>query len=204
MVMRRIDRGVALVLALALTGAGVLAGIETMLLVLGRPPLVVPRHQWAQDLRSARWDSDIAVITSAVALAFGVALVMLQLAPRRPVRLPGRKGSGRMTWVSRRGLARRLAWDVQQFEPVGGAHVHVGRSRVSVRLRAGAGTDTDALAEAARASAGASVDALGVGALGPGRRITDERRPLRWKVRVDLEPVPADATTARRGRRRKT
>jgi hypothetical protein len=202
--MRRIDRGLALVLGLALAGAGALAGIETMLLVLGRAPLVIPRHQWATDLRTTRWDSDAAVVASIGVLVLGAILFLVQLAPRRPVRLPGRQGTATTTWVSRRGLARRLAWDVQQFETVSSGQVRVGRSRVAVRLRAGAGTDPGALAEAAQARAGASIDALGVGALGLRQRPADGGRPLRWKVGVDLEPVPADATMARRGRRRKT
>ena len=158
--MRRLDRMIALLLGLALAAAAVLAGIETMELVLGRAPLVIPRHAWDQGLRSQQWNSTDVVVTSAILAGVGALLVVLQLVRRRPVRLALRSRPGQRAWVSRKGLARRLGHDVARLDVVTSAKVRGGRRRVRARVTLASGTEPLAGIDAVRSTTGATLASL--------------------------------------------
>ncbi|MDQ6839717.1 MAG: DUF6286 domain-containing protein [Actinomycetota bacterium] len=139
--MRRLNRAVALIVGLALAVASVLAGIEIMELTLGNPPLLVPRHSWDSGLRTLQWGSFGLELTCVILVVVGVVLIALQLIRRRPVRLPLRSRPGQWAWVSRGGLARRLAFDVAELDEITSSKVRVGRSRVRTKVVLAAGTD---------------------------------------------------------------
>ncbi|MCU4186010.1 DUF6286 domain-containing protein [Acidiferrimicrobium sp. IK] len=125
----------ALLLGLGVAGAAVIAGIETMLLVLGEPSLVVPRSDWARTLSSLRWnDTALAVVAGGVA-AGGALLLLVQVIPRKPVRLLLRSGAHAGTWLSRKGLGRKVAYDVAALAQVSRSSARVGRRRVRVQAR---------------------------------------------------------------------
>lgn len=138
--MRRLDRLVALILALALAAAGVLAGIETMLLVLGQPALVIPRRTWAHQLDSLRWDDATLGAVAAAVAAVGVVLLLLQIVPRRPSRVLLAAGAPAGTWVSRRSLAARGEWEILRVHQVDAARVRLGRRRLRAKVRLAPGT----------------------------------------------------------------
>jgi Family of unknown function (DUF6286) len=137
---RRLDRLVALILGVALAAAGVLAGIETMLLVLGQPALVIPRRTWAHQLSTLRWDDPTLGGVAAAVAAVGVVLLLLQVAPRRPVRVLLSSGAPAGTWVSRRSLASRGEWEILRIPQVDAARVRLGRRRLRAKVRLAPGT----------------------------------------------------------------
>lgn len=151
---------VALVLGVALAAAAVLAGIEIMELILGRAALVVPRHSWDRGLRAQQWDSTGMVVTSVILAAAGVLLVVSQLVRRRPVRLALRSRPGQRTWVSRKGLARRLTRDVAQLDDVSSGQVRIGRRRIRTRVTLLAGTEQPAGTDAVRSVVRATLASL--------------------------------------------
>ncbi len=160
--MRRLDRLLGLIIGLALAVAAVLTGIEVMELVLGNPPAIIPRHTWDRQLRLQHWNSSGMEVTSGVLLGVGVVLILLQLVRRRPVRLALRSLPGQRTWLTRQGLARRLAHDVGRVDNVRSAKVKVGRRRVRARVVLAAGTDRSTGSRAVRQASLATLGALGV------------------------------------------
>lgn len=166
--MRRVDRFCGLIIGLALAGAAGLCGVEVMALILGNRAMIVPRGSWDRQLRHVGWDSTGVVVAAAVMAGVGVVLLAIQLLPRRLVRLLLRSPPGQRLWVSRRGLARRLAGDITALGAVRDGRVRVGRRRVTARVVLEAGTSRspeadDVASVAARTLAGlGTVDDLRV------------------------------------------
>jgi hypothetical protein len=130
---RRLDRLVALVLGLAMAGAAVLTGIETMLLVLGEPSLVVPRSTWAHEFPTLQWNDGNLELAAGIVAGVGALLLLAQLVPRRKVRLLLRTGAIAGTWLSRKGLNRKIAFDAGLPTQIDETSARVGRRRVTVR-----------------------------------------------------------------------
>jgi hypothetical protein len=181
---RGVARLVALLLGLALAAAAVVAAIESVLLVAGQPSLVVPRTAWAHDLSRLGWDDTLLDVVAAGLVAVGVVILLVGLVPRRPSRiLVGLPAPG-TTWVSRKGLCRRVAHDVGDLPEVDDAAVRIRGHRVLVRARLAPGVtagDGRALAERAAAPL--------LGRLAP-------EVPLRVSVRVRTTAEPVATTTA--------
>jgi len=138
---RRLDRAVALVVGLALAIAAVLAGIEIMTLVVGNPPLIIPRSSWDRSLRGSQWGSSGIELASGLVAGVGVALIVLQIVRRQPVRLPLRSRPQQRVWMSRQGLGRRLTHDVSELDDVAESKVRVSRNRVRTKIVVAPGAD---------------------------------------------------------------
>jgi Family of unknown function (DUF6286) len=138
--MRILNRLLSVILGLVIAGAAAVAGIEAVLLVAGQPSLVVPRARWAHYLAGASWTSTWIQIPAITLLAVGAVIGLLQLIPRRPVRLAARSTARREVWVSRRGLGRRLAADVARLDSVREARTKVTRRAVKSRVTSAPGT----------------------------------------------------------------
>lgn len=173
--MRPLNRVISLVLGGIITGAAVLTGIETVLLAAGQPAAVVPRARWATYLGHASWTSTWIEIPAIVLLAAGAVIGLAQLVPRRPVRLAARSTPTRQVWLSRRGLARRIAADVGRLSAVDDARVKIGRHRVRARVTATTGSSAREVRAHVERAVRTTVDQLGVTA----------RLRTRTKVRVD-------------------
>lgn len=176
--MRRLDRLLALLLGLGVAGAAVIAGIETILLILGDQSMVVPRKTWATALSTLRWDDTTLLIVAGALTAGGLLLLLVQLVPRRRVRLLLRKGAPAGTWLSRRSLNRKIAYEVSGLAQVSRATVKIGRRRMRVRARLEPGIE----AAAGRFAVVARVEA----ALARWPLV----EPLRTKVRVTTTALP--------------
>ncbi|MDQ2725049.1 MAG: DUF6286 domain-containing protein [Actinomycetota bacterium] len=160
--MRRLDRAVALVVGMAIAAAAVLAGIEIMALILGNPPLIIPRSSWDHGLRGSQWGSSGIELASGVVAAVGVALILLQIIPRRPVRLPLRSRPQQRVWVSRKGLSRRLAHDVNELDDIDQSKVRVGRNRVRTKVVAAPGADRAAAVDQVRTVIEGTLGRIGI------------------------------------------
>jgi hypothetical protein len=157
-----LDRVIALVLGLALAAVAVLAGIEIMELILGNPPLVIPRHTWNSGLRTSHWGDVGMELTSWIVALVGLILLLLQLVPRPPVRLAVRSLPGQRVWLSRKGLGRRLAMDVGEVDGVTGGKMRVGRNRVTSKVVIAAGVDPAPDVEQVRVVINNTLDSIGV------------------------------------------
>jgi hypothetical protein len=153
---------IALVLGLALAAVVVLAAIEIMELILGNPPLVIPRHSWYSDLRTSHWGDVGMELTSWIVALVGLLLLLLQLVPRPPARLALQSLPGQRVWVTRKGLGRRLARDVGDVEGITGGTMRVGRNRVTSKVVVAAGVDPAADVERVRAVIEHTLTTIGV------------------------------------------
>ncbi|MGI8751380.1 MAG: DUF6286 domain-containing protein [Acidimicrobiales bacterium] len=160
--MRRLDRAVALFCGLALAVAAVLAGIEIMELILGHPPLIIPRHSWDRSLRGSQWGSLGMELTSGIVAGVGVALIVLQIIRRRPVRLALRSRPQQRAWVSRKGLGRRLTRDVSDLDEITQSKVRVSRNRVRTKIVVRADADRAAGVNRVRTVVGDTLSNIGV------------------------------------------
>ena len=144
--MRIANRLAAILLALALLGAGVLLIAETAMVALHRPPLVVPRERWSSALANTTGGDRVVLIVSAAVLLAGAVVLILQLRPWRPVRLP----ADRADWfLRRRPSEHALAAAVSQLPAVSAVKVRL-RRRWRLRVRAAAdGRDREAVRQAA-------------------------------------------------------
>ena len=173
--MRVLNRFLSLVLGLVIAAAAAVAGIEAVLLVAGQPSLVVPRARWAHYLGGASWTSTWVEVPAIILLAVGAVLALLQLIPRRPVRLAARSTARREIWVSRRGLGRRLAADVAGIDSVMQARTKVTRHAVKSRVTVAQGTSVPEVRSQVNQAVKTTVEQLGV---------TTRLRP-KTKVRLD-------------------
>ncbi len=173
--MRVLNRLLSVVMGLVIAAAAAVAGIEAILLVAGQPSLVVPRSRWAHYLTGASWTSTGIEVAAIILLAVGAVISLLQLIPRRPVRLAARSTTRREVWVSRRGLGRRLAADVAGIDSVVEARTKVTRRAVKSRVTVARGTSVPEVRSQVNQTVGTTVEQLGV---------TTRLRP-KTKVRFD-------------------
>lgn len=174
--MRPVNRILALLLGLALAAGAVIVAVEASLLLAERPPWIVPRGDWNQDLLDLRWDDDVITVVCIIALVAGLLLLLAQVWPRRARRLPVRTTRpGRTAWILRRGLESHLARIAGQDAEVEGSRVRVSRRRARVRATYPTTAEPDRV--------GSRVREVVTGRLGQ----LELDRPLRVKVR--LKPV---------------
>lgn len=128
------QRAVALLVAAALGVAAAIALVELILLALDRSSWIVARDTWAGWLRSNAWDDAAVLLASIGAVALGVALVVVGVAPGRPLVYPSHGGRA---GVLRKGLERAVEHEVRGVEGVQRARVRGRRRRVDVRVEKG-------------------------------------------------------------------
>lgn len=130
--MRTIDRLLALVLGLAVAAAGVILVAEVVLAVAGQPSWLVDRTALTA-VTASEYSDPLLVTSSAVAVAVGLLLVILQMVPRRPRRLELANEQTPMT-VDRTGLQDLLRQTVESDPRVQDSSVRI-RRRAHVRAR---------------------------------------------------------------------
>lgn len=182
--MRSLDRLIALVLGLALAAAGVLAGIEAVLLALGNAPLVVPRAMWDRSLRALTWDNTTLTVVAAALVAAGVLLLLIQLIPRRPVRLMLGPSAPGVTWIARQSLADRISYDVQQLDDVTRSSVRLHRRTAQVAAGIAAGVPREDARRMVTAAATTVTEQVPLA------------KPLKIKVKVSVPPPPKEDSSS--------
>jgi hypothetical protein len=125
------NRVLAAVLALALLVGGLLVAVEIVVAGFDRPPWVVPHDRWYVSARTRTWDSAPPRWIFIALVAAGLALLLLQLARRRPTTLaltpaavPGD--------VSRRSVEKALAREARRVDGVAGAKARVAADKADV------------------------------------------------------------------------
>lgn len=137
-----LTRVLALLTGLAVAAAGVVVVVETVMLLLARPALVVPRTTWDSTLRRLTWDDPALPALLSGLLVVGALMLLGMLWPRRPsaLRLTGTTPS-RKADIDASGLAHRLAGTALQDVDV--LHARVRIRRRAARVTAFAPRDAD-------------------------------------------------------------
>ena len=86
--MRTVNRLLAAVLAFGFIAASLLAVAEIGFAALGLAPWVVPYESWLATARSSAYGDRPVLSVAILLVAVGLVLLVLQLLPRRPLRLP--------------------------------------------------------------------------------------------------------------------
>lgn len=85
---RPLNRLWGLVLGLVLAGAGGIAVVEVVLAAVSHQFVLFPANRWLHVLRSTQWSGRTVTIATAVAAALGFVLLVTEVRPRRPRRVP--------------------------------------------------------------------------------------------------------------------
>lgn len=129
--MRVVNRVLAAVLALTLLVGGVLVAVEIIVAGFDRRPWVLPHDRWYVSARLRTWDSGPARWTFFALTAAGLALLVLQVARRRPATLPMAPGAVPAA-VNRRSLERSLVREASRIDGVATAKARIGEERADV------------------------------------------------------------------------
>jgi hypothetical protein len=171
--MRVFNRLLAVLVSAAVIAAAAMVVTEVAAHRLGVRPVVFNWHatyRWAQ--RTA-WNAAAVRAGCLLIAVVGLAVLAVQLKPRRPARLSIRDGDPATdAAITRRGLVHTLAATVDDVEGVIARRVALHRSRVKIRVEARAGQPETAVRDAVRRAAQDRLDALHL------------RHPPRLAVRV--------------------
>jgi Family of unknown function (DUF6286) len=126
-------RVLAVLLAVALLGAGLLVAVNVLLAGLRKRSFYLPYETLARDLRRTTWASGQVRAAAIGACLVGLLLLWLALRSARSAALPLAPGpAGVDTEVSRRGLQAALAAAATRVDGVQRARVRVRRLRARV------------------------------------------------------------------------
>jgi hypothetical protein len=125
------NRVVAAVLALALLVGGLLVAVEIVVAGFDRRPWVLPHDRWYVSARQRTWESAPARWMFIGLLVAGLALLLLQLARRRPTALP-LVPSAVPADVGRRSLERSLAREATRVDGVAAARAKIDKDTAQV------------------------------------------------------------------------
>jgi uncharacterized protein DUF6286 len=151
--MRTFNRTASLVLGLVLIAGGLLVIMESLVAAFHRGPWLVPLWRWYEALTSAHFaDRPTVLMAFAVGLV-GLALLLAEIRPWPPYRLPARPAGTDATtewWVLRRPANRLLTDTVAHLSGVRTARVRLhGRDRWTVDVRVEAREESRARIEEA-------------------------------------------------------
>jgi cell division protein FtsL len=128
---RIVNRVLAAVLALALLVGGLLAAVEIVVAGFDRRPWVVPHDQWYRSARARSWNSAPPRWIFIGLVVAGLALLLLQLARRRPTTLELTPAAVPAD-LGRRSLERALRREASRVDGVAGAKVKVDGAKAEV------------------------------------------------------------------------
>lgn len=131
--MRLVNRPLAFILAAALTVACVIVIIEVIAFHVKSGPLVLHWTTWHHWARKTRWDQLVIQVWSAILIAIGAVILLLELKPRRVTRLRLRSSDDATdAAVTRGGLAGVLRAAATGVDGISAAAVKVRRRRARV------------------------------------------------------------------------
>lgn len=132
--MRVANRVLAAVLGLVLLAGGLLVAVEIVVAGFDRRPWVLPHDRWYTSARMRSWESAPPRWILIALVAAGLALLVSQLARRRPSSLALTPG-GVPADVGRRSLERALVREASRIDGVARAKARVGEGRADVVAR---------------------------------------------------------------------
>jgi hypothetical protein len=141
------NRLLAFVAALALAAAGLITVVE----VIGERgfksgPVIVNWHRWLHWGQHNTWQALSVEITCGAVALVGLVLVLMQLRPRRPSRIPLHAADHTSVALTRGGLATTVRSVVLDVEGIERAKVKVRRRGIAIKAGSAAATATEAKA----------------------------------------------------------
>jgi hypothetical protein len=134
---RLLDRVLAPLLALLVAAAAVVLAVEVVAVAVGTGPIWVDWTSAYQQGAERSWQDGTVRLLCAGLLVLGLALLLAELKPRRPARLPLRTTLADLdAAVSRHGLASTARTAAMQVDGVGSTSVRVRRRSVRIAARA--------------------------------------------------------------------
>lgn len=171
--MNALNRLLGLLLGLLLLAVGALAIAETVLAALDRPGWLVGRGDWHGTLQGLTWQDRGLILTSAVALLAGLALLAVQLRSGTPSRIAvAQEDPDRRADIDGRGMRELLRRRAVEDEDVLGATARVRRRKARVTVDAPPDADAGEVKARVRQALRDRIDEL------------ELRKPLRPKVVV--------------------
>lgn len=162
--MKLLRRFLSLVLALSLGAVATLVIVEAVGIRVGESPVLLPIDEWEQRITAgnwSEWDADAWTIASAVTLAVGVLLIVLQLIPHRTTTIDRhRRDDEREVRFGRSGLADRLHDVVVDQDGVLDSRVKVSKRKVQATARIPGGADRASAEQSVRAALREELDRL--------------------------------------------
>jgi hypothetical protein len=134
--MRLANRVLAAVLGLAVLAGGLIVAVEIVVAGFDRRPWVLPHDDWYRSARLRTWDAAPPRWIFIGLLAAGLALLVLQLARRRPSALALTPGAVPAD-VGRRSLERSLAREAARVDGIAAAKAKVRKERAEVVATSG-------------------------------------------------------------------
>lgn len=129
-------RILSILLALVLLLGGLLAAVEIVLALLGRPPWLIPQDDWARKVTEQTWDSSTVRAVLVGMVVVGLLLLLVGLSRGRPAALPLSERDGAPPQVtvtaSRRGIERSLEQAAREADGITGAKAKVSRRTATV------------------------------------------------------------------------
>jgi hypothetical protein len=173
--MRLLNRPLALILAVALTGASIILIIEVIAFAVHASPVVVHWTTWYHWAGKTRWNALVIRVWSAILIVVGALILAAELKPRRIARLRLRTADDATdAALTRSGLAGTLRAAATGIDGITAAAVTIRRRRARVAAKSAA---------RGRAAAGALKQPV-TQALRGRLDDLDLHRPPRLKVRV--------------------
>jgi hypothetical protein len=170
MLLRVLERLVALLFWVALTAVAFLIATQRALDAMGRPEQLVDTDALLQSVAAFDPTSALAIAVAVGLILLGLAILVMEFTPRRPRSLLHHAGERVTFTLDRRGLERRLTRTAESDSEVDDAKVRI-RRRAKVKLQMVEGSDKKALRRRTRDRLREEVDQL-----------VEEKTP---KVKVD-------------------
>ncbi len=131
--MRLLNRPLAFVLAVALAAAGAIVVVEVIAFAVNADPVIVHWPTWVSWARRTQWNDAVIKTWAIVLIVVGAALLLLELKPRRVIRLKVQsKHDATDAALTRAGLSGAVRAAVLDIDGVSKAAVSVRRRSVSV------------------------------------------------------------------------
>jgi hypothetical protein len=158
-VLRVLERLVALVFWVAVTAIAFLVATQRTLDVMGRPERLVDTDEIVRTVSAFDPTSVLAIAVAVGLVLLGLAILVLEFTPRRPRSLLHHGGERVTFTLDRRALERRLTRTAGSDPEVDDAKVRI-RRRAKVRLQMVAGSDRKALRRRTRDRLREEIDQL--------------------------------------------
>lgn len=134
MLLRALERLVALLFLVAVTAVAFLVATQTALDAMDRPEQVVDTDEVLQTVADFDPTSALAIAVAVGLVLLGLAVLMMEFTPRRPRSLLHHAGERVTFTLDRRGLERRLARTSESDPDVNDAKVRIRRrAKVTVQ-----------------------------------------------------------------------
>jgi hypothetical protein len=159
MLLRVLERLVALLFWVALTAVAFLVATQRALDVMDRPEQLVDTDALLQTVAAFDPTSVLAIVVAVGLVLLGLAVLIMEFTPRRPRSLLHHAGERVTFTLDRRGLERRLTHTAESDPEVDDAKVRI-RRRAKVKLQMVEGGDKRALRRRVRDRLREEVDQL--------------------------------------------